>query len=227
MSDDRTIAFIDLAGYTALTEAHGDHASLDLLDEFTGNARDAIAASGTEFVKSVGDAIMLAAPTPPEGLEAVRLVFEACYASDAFPEPRAGLHHGPIVARDGDYFGATVNLAARVAGRAGSGQALVTATVVDAAHAARLDILELGAQRFRNVFDPLEVWSVELCPTHVDVSVDPVCRMRVSCQAAIAKVRHAGTEHSLCSLACLRAFAADPDRYLDSMPGAGSDSVTS
>jgi len=119
---DRTIAFVDLAGYTALTEAHGDHASIDLLDEFTANAREAVAASGAELVKSVGDAVMLAASTPAAGLEAVRLILTACYASDAFPEPRAGLHHGPVVAREGDYFGATVNLAARVAGRAGMGR---------------------------------------------------------------------------------------------------------
>ena len=222
MSDDRTIAFIDLAGYTALTEVHGDHASLDLLDVFTANARLAIEATGSEYVKSIGDAIMLAAPNPTDGLEAVRLLFEACYASEAFPEPRAGLHHGAVVARDGDYFGATVNLAARVAGRAQSGQTLVTGAVVEAARAADFDIVELGLQRFRNVLEPLDVWSVELCPTHVDLSVDPVCRMRLSCQVAIARVRHAGREHSLCSLDCLRAFAADPDLYLE----AGPDGVT-
>jgi len=44
--------------------------------------------------------------------------------------------------------------------------------------------------------------------------------MSVTCQAAIAKVRHGGTEYSLCSLACLRAFASDPDRYLERVNGA-------
>lgn len=166
-------------------------------------------------MKTVGDAVMLAAASPAAGLDAVRLVFEACYGTDAFPEPRAGLHHGPVLVRDGDYFGASVNLAARVASRAGSGQALATGTVADAARAGGLDVIDLGAQRFRNVLEPVEVWAVELCPTHVDLSIDPVCRMRVSCQAAVGRVRYAGAEHWLCSLECLRAFAADPDRYLE------------
>ena len=215
MSEQRTIAFVDLAGFTALAEAHGDHAALDLLDTFAGTAAAAVSEAGAELVKTVGDAVMLAAPSPAAGLDAVRLVFEACYATDAFPEPRAGLHHGPVVARDGDYFGSTVNLAARVASRAGSGQALATCTVLEAARTAGLDVIDLGAQRFRNVLEPVEVWAVELCATHVDLSTDPVCRMRVSCQAAVGRVRHGGAEHWLCSLECVRAFAADPDRYLD------------
>lgn len=213
--DERTIGFIDLAGFTALTEAHGDQAALDLVDEFARQAADAVTRAGAELVKTVGDAVMLAAPDATVGLEAVRLVFEACYSTDAFPEPRAGLHHGPVLARGGDYFGATVNLAARVASRAGSGQAFATEAVALAAQAGGLDVIELGQQRFRNVLEPVEVWAVELCPTHIDLSVDPVCRMRLGCQAAVARVRLAGVEHWLCSLECLRAFAANPDLYLD------------
>ena len=214
MTDERTIGFVDLAGFTALTEVHGDHAAVDLLDVFTGTAREAIARSGAEFVKSIGDAVMFAASTPAAGVDAVRQVFEACYASDVFPEPRAGLHHGPVVARDGDYFGATVNLAARVASRAGSGQALATTEVARAATTAGVDTVALGIFRLRNVLDPVDLWAMELCPTHIDLSVDPVCRMRVSCQAAVARIRHHGSEHWFCSLDCVRAFAADPDRYL-------------
>lgn len=212
--DGRTIAFIDLAGFTALTEAHGDHAALEMVDDFARHSAEAVTRAGAELVKTVGDAVMLAAPTPAIGLEAVRLVFDACYASDAFPEPRAGLHHGAVLARDGDYFGATVNLAARVASRAGSGQALATGVVAEAAFTAGIDVVELGLQRFRNVLESVEVWAIELCPSQVDLSVDPVCRMRLSGHAAIARVRHAGGEHWLCSLDCLRAFAANPDRYL-------------
>jgi len=58
------------------------------------------------------------------------------------------------------------------------------------------------------------LWAIELCATHVDLSVDPVCRMRLSCQAAVGRVRHQAVEHRFCSLACVAAFATDPDRYL-------------
>jgi adenylate cyclase len=217
---DRTIAFVDLAGFTALTEVHGDDAAVDLLDTFTASARVAVSRTGAELVKTIGDAVMLAAPDPRSGLLAVEQVFEAAYATDAFPEPRAGLHHGPVVARDSDYFGATVNLAARVAGRAGSGQAIGTAAIAAAAHAADLDTVPLGPARLRNVLEPVELFAIELCPTHIDLSIDPVCRMRLSCQAAVGRIRHAGAEHWLCSIDCIRAFAADPDRYL---PTEGAD----
>jgi adenylate cyclase len=211
---ERTIAFVDLAGFTALTEVHGDDAAVELVEGFTALSADACNDAGAELVKTVGDAVMLAAPTPEPGLDAVTRLFHAAYERDGFPEPRAGLHHGPVVERGGDYFGSTVNLAARVASRAGSGQALVTARLLTAATANDLDIVALGQHQLRNVLDPVELWAVELCATHVDVSVDPVCRMRLSCQAAVARVRHQGAENRFCSLACVAAFASDPDRYL-------------
>lgn len=213
MTTERTIAFVDLAGFTAFTDVHGDHAAVDLVDELTGIATEAASASGAELVKTVGDAVMLAAPTPTCGLDAVRRLFLAAYARDGFPEPRAGIHHGPVVERSGDHFGATVNLAARVASRAGSGQALVTAAILDAALLADIDVVALGAHQLRNILDPVELWAIELCATQVDLSVDPVCRMLVSCHAAVAWVRNDGVEHRFCSLACVAAFAADPDRY--------------
>ena len=220
MTETRTIAFVDLAGFTALTEVHGDDAAVDLLETFTAAARAAVEGTGAEVVKTIGDAVMLAAPDAAAGLRAVERIFEAAYATDSFPEPRAGLHHGSVVRRDGDYFGATVNLAARIAGRAGSGQAVATIEIARAAEAAGLDALPLGPTRLRNVFEPVELFAIELCPTVVDVSVDPVCRMRLGCQSAVGRIRHAGVEHWLCSLDCIRAFAADPDRYLAATEGA-------
>jgi class 3 adenylate cyclase/YHS domain-containing protein len=211
---ERTIAFVDLAGFTALTEVHGDAAALDLVDAFTSVANRAVADVDAEIVKTIGDAVMVAAAGPAPGLEAVRRLFEACYAAPAFPDPRAGLHHGPVLPRDGDFFGATVNLAARVASRAGSGQVVATAVVAAEARAQRIDTVDLGEQRLRNVLDLVPLWAVELTPGHVDLSIDPVCRMRIGCQGAVARVRHAGAEHWLCSLDCLRAFAVDPDRYV-------------
>lgn len=214
MTFERTIAFVDLAGFTALTDAHGDDAALEVVDTLSALAALACGDANTELVKTIGDAVMLAAPAPEAGLDAVARLFEAAYERDGFPEPRAGVHHGPVVERAGDYFGSTVNLAARVAGRAGSGQALITAPLVAAAADADLDVVALGHHQLRNVLDPVALWAVELCATQVDVSVDPVCRMRLSCQAAIGRVRHEGVEHRFCSLDCVAAFAAAPERYL-------------
>ena len=214
MTTERTIAFVDLAGFTALTDVHGDHAAVDVIDDFTAIAANCANTTGAELVKTVGDAVMLAAPAPERGLDAVRCLFHATYERDGLPEPRAGIHHGPVVERAGDYFGSTVNLAARVASRAGSGQALVTAVILDAVAAADVDAIPLGPHQLRNVLEPVDLWAVELCSTHIDLSVDPVCRMRLSRTGAIGHIRHAGVEHRFCSLACIATFAADPDRYV-------------
>ena len=80
--------------------------------------------------------------------------------------------------------------------------------------ATEIDVVALGAHQLRNILDPVELWALELCATQVDLSIDPVCRMRLSCQAAVGRVRHLGVEHRFCSLACVAAFASDPDRYL-------------
>jgi len=213
---DRTIAFIDMAGFTALTGAHGDDAALEVVDSFTDAASDAVKSAGVELVKTIGDAVMLAAIEPSAVLNAVRPLFEACLEIDSFPELRAGIHHGPVISRDGDYFGATVNLAARVTGRASSGQTLGTAAIFEAAKAAGIDTTDLGWHELRNVADPVQLWAIELSPTEVEFSVDPVCRMRLSRDAAVGHIRHNGVEHWLCSLKCIQAFTSDPDRYLSS-----------
>lgn len=215
MTTDRSIAFVDLAGFTALTETHGDQAAVALIDTYTAMAATAVGGTDAEVVKTIGDAVMLAAATPGGVIAAVAALFEATYQHDGFPEPRAGLHHGPVIERDGDYFGATVNLAARVASRAGSGQALATTGLLEAAHSAGIDTVNMGEHRLRNVLEPVELWALELCPTHVDLSVDPVCRMRIECQAAVGRIRHHGVEYRFCSLSCTAAFAADPDLYAD------------
>ena len=211
-----TIAFVDLAGFTALTEAHGDRAAMDLIDSFVAMTRTAVAAADAELVKAIGDAVMLAASNPLACVEAVRRLFHACDEADGFPEPRAGLHHGPVITRDGDYYGATVNLAARATSHAGSGQGFATRKVADAARLVGVDVQELGPYRLRNVRDPVVLWSLDLCAEHVDRSVDPVCRMQVSCRSAIGRIRHGANEHWFCSLACIGAFVADPDLYVDS-----------
>jgi hypothetical protein len=84
---ERTIASSTSPG-TALTEAHGDDAAVDLFDTVTAAAAESVADATAELVKTIGDAVMLAAPSPGIGLDAARRVFEACYANDAFLEPR-------------------------------------------------------------------------------------------------------------------------------------------
>lgn len=213
MSDtQRTFAFVDLAGFTALTEAMGDEEAVGLLGRFVELTQSALG-DGDELVKSIGDAVMLASPGPEAGLSLLHRLFTGCHDQHDFPVVRAGLHHGAAIRGDGDWFGASVNLAARVAGQAHGGQLLVTSAVAEAARRRGFRTVELGEFELRNIAEPVELWEVHLGIADEAAGVDPVCRMRVMRDRAAGRLRHEDTDYWFCSLDCAGQFAADPGRY--------------
>jgi adenylate cyclase len=111
-----TFLFADIAGFTALTEAHGDEEAATLVADFCDSVKAELPATGGEHIKTIGDALMLRIRAPHQAIPlALNITHELMHGHGA-PGVRVGLHHGPAVERDGDYFGATVNLAARVSG---------------------------------------------------------------------------------------------------------------
>ncbi len=203
---------MDLAGFTALTEAHGDNEAADLVDRFEALTRTALD-DGDRLVKTIGDAVMLISPEPRSGLRLVRRIAGACAAEPRFPDPRAGLHHGAAVERRGDFVGAAVNLAARVAAQAIEGTAVVTERVAREAQRLGIAAVPLGVRRLRNVQRDVELWTIELLESSVITSIDPVCRMRIRKDQVTGRIRWGDAEFWFCSLKCLRAFADAPERY--------------
>src|SRR5262249_54396791 len=107
--------------------------------------------------------------------------------------PRAGAHHGPAISRDGDYLGATVNLAARVAGHAGGGQILVTSGVARAASDTGFEVARLGPHRLHNVTAPVELFEIRFDASDPPGTIDPVCRMRVEPHLAAGRCAMKGS----------------------------------
>ena len=162
-----SVCFVDLCGYTALSEQDETTALLHaaLLRK---SAQAAAATHGGALVKSLGDGMMLRFDAPDPAMRALAEL-ERAYAAGAaalriVPLPmHAGLHHGEVVlARDGDLFGADVNLAARLCGAAGAQQVLLSATA-----RAQLTVHEAqsgGPLVLKNVASPIEVFSATLSP---------------------------------------------------------------
>jgi class 3 adenylate cyclase/YHS domain-containing protein len=222
MEVERTFAFVDLAGFTALTEAHGDREAIATVKAFR-ERTERVLASGDELVKSIGDALMLAFPTPHAAVGALTRLFEQeLRGGAALLLPRAGAHHGTAVADDGDYFGQAVNLAARVAAQASGGQLLVTGAVALAARDLDHVIVHVGAVPLRGMADPVDLYDVEVDAGDT-TAIDPVCAMRVPTAGAHAlSLAWAGRHLWFCGLPCVARFAADPDAYLPAdQPGAG------
>lgn len=207
-----TFALVDLAGFTALTESHGDEQAADLAMTFAELAQTHLG-PGDRLIKTIGDAVLLAATGPTAGLVLVRRLLESCYELDGFPVARAGLHHGPAAERGSDMFGAAVNLAARVAGQASGGQVLATADVADAARVEQIPVTSLGQFELRNIAEGIELFDVGLCPLPEDGAIDPVCRMRVERRSAAGRLTHSDRDYWFCSLECAASFASSPQRF--------------
>jgi len=125
-SAEATFLFADIAGFTALTEAHGDEHALQLVDEFARAVQAELPGVGGEHVKTVGDALMLRVPEPGDAVRLGLWITRKAMGGHQAPSVRVGCNHGSAVERGGDYFGATINVAARVSALAGGGEVLVT-----------------------------------------------------------------------------------------------------
>jgi adenylate cyclase len=123
------IAFLDLTGYTKLTEERGDRAAAELAGRLVEMVHEFAHRRGGRAVKLLGDGVMFHFPEPGQavrcGLELVDRIPRV-----GLPQARVGLHSGPVVFQDGDYFGGTVNIAARITDYARPGEVLVSDQVV-------------------------------------------------------------------------------------------------
>jgi adenylate cyclase len=126
------VAFVDLSGYTQLTESAGDAAAARLASRLAELAEQAAVQHRGRVVKLLGDGAMLHFREPGDAARGSAELVELIRRED-LPPAHAGAHAGPVIERDGDLFGRTVNLAARIAAQALPGQVLVSQPVFDAA----------------------------------------------------------------------------------------------
>jgi class 3 adenylate cyclase len=153
------VCFLDLTGYTRLTEERGDEAAVELATRLADLVRASSRAHGGEPVKWLGDGVMFYFPNPGDGVFAALDMVEGV-AADALPPARVGIHAGPVVFQEGDYFGRTVNIAARISEYARPGEVLVSQEVVDAADLDGVGLTAIGPVELKGVSEPLTLQSV-------------------------------------------------------------------
>ena len=209
------VLFVDLAGFTPLTEAMGDTAAAEVVDRFSDMMREAAAGCDGRVIKQIGDEFMLvfrsAAAALRCGLEMARRVDEEV----DFPAVRMGAHTGPALYREADYLGQTVNLAARVASAAGRGELVVTEPFRDeVGDAVTLRWIPRGKQSLKGVGEPVALFAVdrEDAERH-HRPVDPVCGMQLDAATCRVRLAWEGSELLFCSTACRDRFVAEPGRF--------------
>ena len=144
------ICFLDITGYTSMTEERGDEAAADLAMNLERLVRRCSQEHGGQPVKWLGDGVMLYFREPGDAVLASLDMVEGV-ATDDLPPAHIGLHAGPVVFQDGDYFGRTVNLAARIADYARPGEVVVSQEVVDAADGAPVSFDEIGPVELKGI----------------------------------------------------------------------------
>jgi adenylate cyclase len=155
------ICFLDITGYTRLTDEHGDRAAADLAGELARLVQRASVRHGGKPVKWLGDGVMFYFPDPGPGVEAA-LEMVAGTVPAGLPPAHVGIHAGPVLFQEGDYFGRTVNAAARIADYARPGEVLVSQEVVEASAVSGVVFSEIGPVELKGLTEPLRLHAARL-----------------------------------------------------------------
>jgi adenylate cyclase len=154
-STDPTVAFVDLVGFTPLATEVGDAEAAELARKFTERLLEVSVDHGGRVVKTLGDGAMLLFDN---ALEAVRASLDLLEELPrvGVPPLRVGLHRGPVVAQSGDFYGSTVNLAARITDYARPNEVLVSASVLQES-VDGIGLEEIGEVTLKGVAQPVRL----------------------------------------------------------------------
>jgi adenylate cyclase len=155
------MCFLDITGYTRLTQERGDSAAAELAGTLSRLVQRASVQHGGRPVKWLGDGVMFYFPDPGPGVVAALEMVDGV-AGAGLPPAHVGLHAGPIIFQEGDYYGQTVNVASRIAEYARSGEVLVSQAVVDAVAAGNglgATFTEIGPVELKGVGGPMGLYA--------------------------------------------------------------------
>ena len=207
-----TVLFVDLADFTVMTEVMGDSTAAAVVERFSDLVREAAATCEGRVLKQIGDEFMLVFREADLALRFGIGIMDAVGVEPQFPDVRIGANAGTALYREGDYLGATVNVAARVTSYAGRGQFLVTAPVRMASDIGGVEYTSIGDRILRNVAEPVELFEVRH-PQRISRPVDPVCGMSIDPATCTFRVQRTDGTVMFCSEACRRRFVEAPGAY--------------
>jgi adenylate cyclase len=122
----QVVGFADLVGFTALAQQVTDEELAAVVDQFERMAYDVVVAGGGRVVKMIGDEVMFLVEDPRMAAEIALGLADASRDAAGLGDVRVGLAYGPVLEREGDAYGSTVNLASRATSIAYPGTVVVS-----------------------------------------------------------------------------------------------------
>jgi adenylate cyclase len=144
------MCFLDITGYTRLTQERGDEAAAELAATLARLVQRGSVQYGGKPVKWLGDGVMFYFRDPGPGVRAALDMVDELAAA-GLPPAHVGLHSGPVLFQQGDYFGQTVNVTARIADYARPGEVLVSEAVADMTQEDGISFRDIGPAELKGV----------------------------------------------------------------------------
>jgi adenylate cyclase len=146
------ICFVDLTGYTRLTEERGDRFAADVAARLASLVKEISRRRGGSPIRWLGDGGMFHFRDPADSVAAgLDMVEEA--PAIGLPPAHIGIHAGPVIFQDGDVYGRTVNIASRLASVAQAGEVVVSQEVAQRTEDVRFQ--EIGPVTLKGVAAPM------------------------------------------------------------------------
>jgi len=155
------ICFLDISGYTRLTQEWGDDRAANLASTVERLVQRISVQRGGKTIKWLGDGVMFYFDEPGDGVLAA-LEMVGGLARAELPPAHVGLHTGPVLFQEGDYFGQTVNLSARIGEYAGPGEVLVSQAVAEASEGKGIRFGDIGPVELKGVSGPVRLLHASL-----------------------------------------------------------------
>ena len=151
------ICFVDLTGYTSLTEERGDEFAADVAGRLAALVKDISRSHGGRPIRWLGDGGMFHFRDPGAAVAAGLDMIDGAPAA-GLPSAHVGVHTGVVIFQDGDVYGRTVNLAARIASYAQAGEVIASADTVRRVMRDDVEFETRGPIVMKNVAQPVELF---------------------------------------------------------------------
>jgi adenylate cyclase len=216
----RTFAFVDLSGFTALTEAEGDERAVSVLGVFRSTLRVICSRRAVRIAKWLGDGAMLVSV---DSKPLVAAALEMKFVADSSPEPvalKCGITIGHVILLEGDdYIGHAVNVASRLCDMATGHEVLALSEVV-AELPAWGTVESTDEVTVRGLEHPLRVVRLGLHQPGPEAICDPVCGIALTEETAFERRRDPnGATLLFCSDSCLETWVERPVLVAREEPG--------